>query len=273
VTPDNYVAHYLLGMALVEQDKPEEATEHFKQAVALRPNDPTYHLNFGAFLEDQWGRTDEALHHFATAVRLQPESAPANYNMGKLLEKRARFDEAAAHFRRAIATQDDYAGAHRHLGQALLKQGKTSEAVEALRRAGELRPTDVAIRFSLADALYESGEITEADVIRADALRRDPDGPEKARKLAWHLATAKKANARDPWEAVRLARLANRSTDSRDPRYLDTLAAAFAAAGNFAQAEKTARQAIAMAENSQPKLAAFINERLRLYQQKQAFRE
>jgi tetratricopeptide (TPR) repeat protein len=272
VTTDNYQAHYLLGLALVEQKRPADATEHFVRAAELRPNDATYQLNVGMFLEQQWGRLDDALRCFTAAVQLQPDSPAANYNLGRLREKLGQLDEAEKHFHKALEAQAEYPDVHKHLGQVLIKQGKPAEAVAWFRRALDLRPDDVVLQVSLADALQEAGQRDEAAALFAAARRAEPDAPQKARKTAWMLATNKDPGKHDPWEAVRLARLANHATGSHDPVYLDTLAAAHAAVGDFPRAEQTARDALALA-NGNRELTEAITGRLRLYEKKVAFEQ
>jgi tetratricopeptide (TPR) repeat protein len=66
--------------------------------------------------------------------------------------------------------------------------------------------------------------------------------------LAWNLATAPDPALRDPDEALSLARRACELTGHGKPELLDTLAAAFAAAGRFDEAEKTAEKAEKLAE-------------------------
>lgn len=95
-------------------------------------------------------------------------------------------------------------------------------------------------------------------------------------RLAWLLATCKDDAVRDPQQAVALAQqaLAGAKSDQRRAAVSDTLAAALAAAGDFAQAQKTAEQAIALARNSgQGLLAAVINARLEMYKKNQPFIE
>ena len=62
-------------------------------------------------------------------------------------------------------------------------------------------------------------------------------------RIAWLLATAPDAATRDATHAMELARKAVRLSEAREPVYLDTLAAAFAAAGRFPEAIDTAKQA------------------------------
>jgi tetratricopeptide (TPR) repeat protein len=283
VTEDNYRAHYLLGLALVEFKPKEEtpaqhlarlreATEHFERAVELRPNDASYQMNIGVFFEDQWGRTEDALRYVNRAVQLQPDSPLANYNKGKLLEKLGRLDEAETHLRTAVAAQDDIADVHKHLGQVLIKRGKAQAAADSFRRALEQRPGDIVLRISLADALHEAGQTEEAAALFREASQEDPQLAGKFREAAWKLATSKNGGKRDPREAVRQARLASQAVGGRDPEYLDTLAAAHAAAGDFSRAEKTARDALALADGNRT-LAETIAGRLRLYEKKVAFEQ
>ena len=71
---------------------------------------------------------------------------------------------------------------------------------------------------------------------------------------------------RDPGEAVRLASRATELSGGRDPAILDTLAAAYAAAGRFEEAVRTAEAAEALfAAGSAPGPAAEVRARLNLY--------
>ncbi len=61
------------------------------------------------------------------------------------------------------------------------------------------------------------------------------------------LATCAEASVRNGARAVDLAQQAERLSGGKDPMILGTLAAAYAEAGRFAEAVKTARQALALA--------------------------
>jgi len=68
--------------------------------------------------------------------------------------------------------------------------------------------------------------------------------------MAWLFATHPRAEHRDGAEAVRLAERVCRETGFRIAGHLDTLAAAHAEAGRFAEAVATARKGIALAEQA-----------------------
>jgi Flp pilus assembly protein TadD len=72
--------------------------------------------------------------------------------------------------------------------------------------------------------------------------------------------------------AVRLAESACALTDYANPQYLDTLAAAYAEAGRFADAGRVARQAIGLAGND-AETAATLRRRLALYEAERPYRE
>jgi hypothetical protein len=84
--------------------------------------------------------------------------------------------------------------------------------------------------------------------------------------LAWILATTDRSELRSPAEAVRLAERSVELTERKSPTALDTLAAAYAAAGNVERACATAEEALAIASSSAPReLVDHIEARLDAY--------
>ena len=100
-----------------------------------------------------------------------------------------------------------------------------------------------------------------------ESLRTHPADLVLLNDTAWLLATNPNASIRNGTEAVELARRAIRLSGGREPAILDTLAAAYAEAGRFAEATQTARQAIELAAaEGKRSLADKIRGRLDLYQ-------
>jgi spermidine synthase len=97
------------------------------------------------------------------------------------------------------------------------------------------------------------------------ALATAPDDSRISNFLAWILATTPSAQWRNGAEAVRLAERANALTSYEDVNYLDTLAAAYAAAGRFDDAVRTARQALGKAGPASEQ-AAVLQDRLARYE-------
>ena len=92
--------------------------------------------------------------------------------------------------------------------------------------------------------------------------------------LAWLLATRKEAHFYNPGEAVELAQRACELTDYKQLELLDTLAAAYAAAGRFSDAVTAAQKTLELARLSEQKeLAEEIRDRLGLYKTSQRYVE
>jgi Flp pilus assembly protein TadD len=87
-------------------------------------------------------------------------------------------------------------------------------------------------------------------------------------------ATGKNVEIRDGGEAVRLAEIACRLSQNKEPTILDTLAAAYAEAGRFEEALQTATKALSLARQlKQEDLAREIEARIELFKTGKPFRE
>jgi hypothetical protein len=83
-----------------------------------------------------------------------------------------------------------------------------------------------------------------------DIAANAPDSPRMLDELAWLLATYPDSRSRDGSEAVRLAEHACDLTGRKIPALLDTLAAAYAEAGDFQHGINVAKEALNRAGSS-----------------------
>ncbi len=271
--PGSAEAHAYLGSAVASQAQWDEAITHFEQALKTRPENAELHDWLGVALREK-GRSEEALGHFREAVRLAPGLAVAHYDLGRALKQRGKLDEAVQHYRRALALNPRLAAAHNSLGSVLGSQGRLGEAVRHFREALRIDPDEAEAHNNLGLALRTTGERDEALLHFQAALRLRPDWSVPMNEIAWILATHPDERIRNPRDAVRLAEGAAERTARRQPVILDTLAAAYAAAGQFDRATATAQEATALAASSgSAVLAGEIGKRLELYQQGKPFRE
>ncbi|PYJ31435.1 MAG: hypothetical protein DME88_15060 [Verrucomicrobia bacterium] len=240
VTSDNDVAHNNLGYLCVERGEPDKAISHFETALRIRSSKRDPHYSVGsAFVQmnladalGRKGQPDEAMVHYEEAIKLQPNYADAYYNRGNILFAEGRVEEAMADWEKTLQIQPNDADAHTCLGNALLRRGSVREAV----------------------AHYET------------AIALAPDDPHSRINIAWVLATAPDASIRDGIKAVEFAQQAVELSDGKDPKFLRTLAAAYAESGRFSEAITTTKQAI-MTANMQGKagLAHVLDEDVGLY--------
>ncbi|HUY20261.1 MAG TPA: CPBP family glutamic-type intramembrane protease [Candidatus Binataceae bacterium] len=150
--------------------------------------------------------------------------------------------------------------------------GAYDREVADLNHAIALAPSDSRLygRRALAkdDAADYAGAI--ADYRKAIQLR--PDDPEFENGLVWVLATCPNAHIRDGRRALDLAWKASDRSGWKDSSIIDTLAAANAELGDFAQAQAWERTAINLA-GSDSATVHELQARLALYLKHQPYRE
>ena len=307
VTDGNHVAHLCLADPLYKQGRLDDAVKHYTEALRVLYNYPRAHIGMARVLFAQ-GKLDGAIKHYNEALQIQPDSVEvlknlgnAFYQQGKLKEavreyqqvlqmlpdnpdahndlgvaiaRQGKLNEAITHFTEALRIKPDFADAHSNLGHALANQGKLDEAVTHLEEAVQLDPNSSSAHYQLARASAKKGKISEAITHLKETLRLRPDWVDPMNNLAWLLATHEETRFRNPKEAVRLAERACELTDYENPALLDTLAAAYAAAGKFPRAIETAEKALQLAQSSgQNELMSEIQNRLRLYKAGQPYIE
>jgi tetratricopeptide (TPR) repeat protein len=194
------------------------------------------------------------------------------------LSEAGRADEAIVHLSNAVRITPTFFEARINLGKAFLRQKKFKEAIECFNKALQTSPDQIyfqtEIYVNLAVAYTKLGNYELAIKNRNKAMELKSDAPPVLNDLAWLLATAGDASVQDANRAVEFARRACELTGYKKPDFMDTLAAAYAAAGRFEDAVNTAKQAIDAAKaGNQNDLAKQIQSHMKLYQAGQPYRE
>jgi tetratricopeptide (TPR) repeat protein len=150
-------------------------------------------------------------------------------------------------WRRTLAVNPTSAMAHNALGDEMLRQGRIEEAWDCFEKSLALQPNDPLVYNNLATASVRQGRFKDAIGILEKALSVEVPSGEAHNNLAWFLATCPVGAVRDGTRAVELASEANRRAGERNPLFMDTLAAAYAEAGEFPKAVATAQRAYDLA--------------------------
>jgi len=301
LTPDSAQVHDSLAGALQSQGKLDEAITHYRKALQVRPHDALVYNDLGAallakkdvneaiacyrkavnllpdFAEAYYnlanalqaqGDSNQAIYNLRKAISFKPDYADAHNNLGILLSKQGRFDDAITHFQKAARLKSDNAQIHANLGDALQLKGRLDEAADHYRKALHLKPDDADICIKLGVTLEALRKPCEAISLYRQAMSLKPDWPLPLNGLAWILATYPDPNVRDAKQAIELAERAAAMTKHQDAIILNTLAAAYAAAGRFSEATATAQKALDIAKASRnDQLADFIRRQLEMYKQ------
>jgi tetratricopeptide (TPR) repeat protein len=151
-------------------------------------------------------------------------------------EAKALADEALRQFTQASRNKVDAPAFWFGYGQLLNQLGHYAEAETCLAHAASEDANVAAAQFQLALVENQLGKYGEAIDHYRQALTLTPDDPATLDNLALLYATATNAEARTPKMAVQLATRACDATDNQNARYMDTLARAYAADGDFFQA-------------------------------------
>jgi protein O-mannosyl-transferase len=272
-TSQNVFAHNNLGIMLAQHGDIEGAIRQYRLAMAINPDSPIPHNNLGNALV-ACGRFDEAVAAFCKVLALSPEYASAHMNLSIALACRGHIEAAVGECRRAIALDPTNANAHNNLGIFLCRCGRFDAAVGEFRAALAIKPDHAGAHGNLGAALAQQGNMAEAMRHWNAAVKADPGNVRNFNQLAWASATSADAKLRNAPAAVALAQWAARLSRHREPDVLNTLAAAYAAAGRFTEAVETARKAMTIAaEQKQPALAESIQTKLALYEAGTPFRE
>jgi protein O-mannosyl-transferase len=266
IKPDYAEAHDNLGYALLQKGRVDEAITQYQTALQIRPDYADAHNNLGNALLKK-GRVDEAITQYQTALQIKPDYAEAHDNFGNVLFQKGRVDEAIVHYQKALQIKPDNAKAHNNLGNVLLQKGRVNEAIIHYQTALQIKPDYGEAHNNLGNALLQKGSAGEAIVQYEKALEIKPGYPEAQNNLAWILATSPQASLRNGNQAVELAERANQLTGGENPLILHTLAAAYAEAGRFGDAMRSAQKAIELAQAvGQKNLAGQLTGELKLYE-------
>jgi tetratricopeptide (TPR) repeat protein len=143
VTPPNAVAHFGLGVALMDSGRMDEATAQYRQVLSLQPDHPEANMNLGVLCLHR-GRFEEATNYFARTLQVLPQYGKAHRNMGNALHELKCFTEASNHYAQALLIDPNDPLTHRHYARTLVALGDFT---------GALAHSQQAIRFNTNDSL------------------------------------------------------------------------------------------------------------------------
>ena len=216
-----------------------EATEFYTKAIRENDQD-AYSYNFRGWAKYLLGKPTDAIKDFDSFLALVPVEFPIHRvvglsNRGLVLAETGKFDAALADLDEAV---------------------KFGHAIAQLNRgwAYELK-----------------GDYRKAVEDYTNLLVGIPTHALGLNNKAWLRATCPEAAHRDGKEAVKLAKQVCEQTGNREGMYLDTLAAAHAEAGEFADAVKAQERALED-KGYAKKYGSDAQKRLQLYKDKKPYR-
>jgi predicted O-linked N-acetylglucosamine transferase (SPINDLY family) len=175
--PEHAGALTMLAVILAQSGRTNEAASLFERVIALTPDDPAAHINYGTLLRDL-GHHVAALRSYERALAIQPEHPEALYNRGITLRRLMRHGEALESHDRALGLQPQHAAAWAERGATLHALRRVDEALTSYARALALEPCHADAHNNRGIALHESGRFDEALASFEQALALRPDSAE-----------------------------------------------------------------------------------------------
>jgi tetratricopeptide (TPR) repeat protein len=266
-----YEVPRMKGKLMMAERNYAQAATAFQEAATSYPESESswYDLHQALLALNKPAEALAALEHAAT---LAPANAQWQWEYANALMQVGRLNDAIRVYEHAAKTAPDSGPVHSSLGAALAQAGRIPDALVEFDAAAKLQPNDDRALFNRGYALELMHRPAEAlDSYRA-ALKARPERPDISNAIAWILATSPQDALRNGKEAVTFALKACELTRHKNPLMLDTLAAAYAEAGQFDEAAEAAGEALKAAPQGSP-LAKDIQAHLELFKAGKAFHQ
>ena len=266
-SPRNYETR---GVAAMQDGRPADAVEIFREGVAETPDDASLRRQLGTALFAT-GDANGAAEQFEAALRLDPTQARAHAGLGTLASMGGRRAEAIERFTAAVEHEPDYLEARLGLVDAYRAAGRPEDALAELDRAVEIAPGFADVWLARGLLLVQLGRYREARDRLDEARTIHPGHPGLTDLLVRVLAAAPDPGVRDGRRALALVEPLLRAPPN--PTRDETVAMALAEAGRYAEAAERQRRAIAAAEQAgYPEIARAMAGVLGLYERNRASR-
>lgn len=257
------------GIAHMSLGSYDAAIADFTRAVDAGLDDASVYINRGVARQRR-GDLAAAVEDYTRAIERDATSARAYDNRANALAELGQLDASLADSDEALRLSPKFPEAFNNRGVTWRLKGEYEKAVADYTQAIEYYPQYAAAYANRGYARKQLGLLAEAVADYEQAIALDPQNWQAHNDLAWLLATTADEDLYDPMRAVELAQTACTQTRNRNADYLDTLAAAQAAAGDFAGAVASAEAAFRAAPDA---AKAAIQQRLELYRNGRPYRE
>jgi tetratricopeptide (TPR) repeat protein len=255
------------------EDHYDGSIAQLQRMVAAEPSSAAARNSLGVILARR-GRLEEAIAQFERALEIEPGNAEARSDMAESLAALGRVEEAITHFQKVLESEPNNVQTLFSLANVLANSDRPDEAIKHYQKVLTIEPGAVEVDTSLAIVLAGCGRFAEAASHFRHAANLQPDGVDCQRNWAWLLATCPAAAERNGAEAIARAEHANKLAEGKRPDVLDTLAAAYAEGGRFAEALGAAQQALQLArQRDNSSLADAVRARIALYEAGKPFHE
>lgn len=214
----------------------------------------------------------EASNEFLGKARKQfPESVELLFLDGVSAAIQGEFSRASGIFDEVIKQFPEHQNAYKNRASIHYQNGEFEKSARDYLMIANLNPENIDAWYSLSLCQLKMGQVGEAITLLEMITETHPTYYRPWNLLAWTYATYPEESSRNGNAAVLCALRANELSNFNEADFLDTLAAAYAEAGQFDQAISTQIDAIDKLRTT-PQRSEFLS-RLEMYRQNEPFRE
>ena len=184
VAPNDYTAHYNLGLLYAGLRNYTAARQHFSAAAAVKPKD-TRALSRLALSEREAGFNapdpkerarllSQAIAHYKQAIALDAKNTDLTNQLAALYERDNRFDDAVVLFRQRQQQDLDNPEPYHRLTDAFIGMQRVDDAIAEWRKYRSRKPNDPVSYAEIASLQESLGKWQEAHDERLEQIKLDP---------------------------------------------------------------------------------------------------
>ncbi|MDX1958122.1 MAG: tetratricopeptide repeat protein [Leptospiraceae bacterium] len=173
---DGYSFYNLALTQYKKKGSTVEAIENFRKAILVNPSGQIAELSHSYLGSIYYHRDDleAAEHHYREALAISPNESKYLYNVGLILMRKKKTEDAISFFQKAIDSGSTDPQVFRFIAEAFETLRMYDNAAVALEKALRTRPDDVDSMFQLADLYYNRGNLSQAEDLYRRIIKNTP---------------------------------------------------------------------------------------------------
>ena len=233
---------FISALQSVRNGDYNKANQLFKDGLVIDPTNSNARLSLARSLFLA-GETDQADKELINVLKQDPNNTLALFLKGITLDLNGEYDKAVKHYKRVIKIDSKHSGGHFYLGNRLLHNNNYTEAASHYSAAMAADAANPLARLFHLVARYRGGADDRTIIEKLEKEIEQQQDPQMFQyALARLLAVSKEAQVRDPARALELSKIL--AMNQGIPPFLELLALAYAANGDFEQAEVIQHQLV-----------------------------